>query len=119
MNIVVLMGNLGSNPTLRETKSGQPVLNFSMCVDDFYYRTDDSGVKVKEKRSDWFPVVVFGQTAKSLHKYLQTGSKVAVEGSLRTRTWEDESGRQNKVFEIIAEKVSFVDKIKAQETKTA
>lgn len=114
----MLIGNIGLNPTLRETKSGQPVFNFSLCVDDYFYRTDETGTKVKEKKSDWFNIVVFGQTAKSLSKYLQTGSKVAVKGSLRTRSWEDEQGHVNKVCEIIADEVSFLNKIQSQKPET-
>ncbi|RLG99476.1 single-stranded DNA-binding protein, partial [Candidatus Bathyarchaeota archaeon] len=78
MNIVILSGNLGQDPQIRYTAQGVPVAQFSMAV---------NYVKGDEKRTNWINVVAFRKQAELVVDYLKKGSRVAIEGTLRTRTW--------------------------------
>lgn len=113
MNSVSMVGNLGSNPTVRTSSSGKSVMNFNLAVDDpFAHRDDESGV---EKRTDWIPVVVWGKQAENCAAYLQKGSQVAITGSMRSRNYEDAAGHKIYVVELHARTIKFLSKIKSNE----
>jgi len=114
MNNVTIIGNLGSDPVLRRTPSGNPVLNFSIAVDRRSYRQDASGNKVLHRDVDWIPCVLWNSLAESASKYLQKGSQVAVNGSLRQRSYSNADERKVNVIEVKVREVQFLDKIKAQ-----
>ena len=109
MNLVTLIGNLGAAPILRTTPSGTPILTFKLAVDDRVVRDD-----MVEHRTDWIPVVVWGRNAEICATHLQKGSQVAVEGSLRSRLYQDRD-QQNYVLECVAKNVKFLAKIKSKE----
>ncbi len=112
------IGNLGADPTIRSTDSqGRPVMNFNIAIDDFYYKTTETGT-VKEKITTWVPCVVWGSQATHLAKYLQKGSKIAVQGRLSSRTYEKE-GQTHHVLECTVDKVSFIAGIKGNEAQVA
>lgn len=115
MNQVTLIGNLGSDPVLRKTPSGNPVLNFTIAVDRRSYKTDSSGNKILSKDVDWVPCVVWNAKAEACAEYLQKGSKVAVTGSLRQRSYETDD-RKITVMEVKVQEVQFLSKIKNQES---
>jgi single-strand DNA-binding protein len=112
MNNFTGIGNLGSNPTLRTTPSGGNVTNFSVAIDRKFYRgTGENRTLVKE--TDWIPVVCWGSLATTCSNYLQKGSKVAVSGSVRPRTYTDSNGNTRSTFEIIASEIEFLDRIRS------
>lgn len=101
MNKVFEIGNLTSDPELRETPSGVPVCRFSIAVSRNY---EQDG----ERKTDFFDCVAWRGLAETIARYTQKGHKVCVVGSLQTRTYEDNNGQKRKVFEIVAEEVEFL-----------
>src|SRR5579871_1523680 len=90
VNKVILIGNLGKDPEVRRTTSGDPIVNLSIATSESW-RDKQSGER-KEK-TEWHRVVIFNKNlADVAEKYLRKGSKVYVEGQLQTRKWTDKDG---------------------------
>lgn len=87
VNKVILLGNIGKDPEVRETKSGK-VANLVLATSERY--TDKSGQK--QENTEWHNLVVFGKLADVVTKYVKKGDKLYVEGSITTRKWEDKEG---------------------------
>lgn len=101
MNCVVMVGRLTRDPELRFVAgSGKAVATFSIAVDRRFS---------KEKVADFFNVVVWGKTAETAANYLAKGRKVAIQGSLQSRSYEDKTGQKRYVTEIVAENVEFLE----------
>ena len=114
MNLFTGIGNVGQDPELRSTPSGRGVTNFNVAIDRrFYQGTGDDRRLVRE--TDWIPVVAWGPLAEICSKYLQKGSKVSIEGSIRPRQYDDSNGVRHNTFEVVAAKVHFLDKIKGND----
>jgi single-strand DNA-binding protein len=105
VNKVILIGNLGRDPELRYTQSGQPVANFTMATTETWNKRDGSG---KEERTEWHRIVAWGRTAELCAQYLAKGRTVYVEGRLQTREWEDREGKKQRTTEIVANTVQFL-----------
>lgn len=102
MNKVILIGNLGKDPEVRKTQSGDSVVNFSLATSESW-RDKNSGER-KEK-TEWHNIVVFNDgIAKVAEQYLKKGMKVYVEGALQTRSWEDNAGVKKFTTEIVLQK---------------
>ncbi|HEY69827.1 MAG TPA: single-stranded DNA-binding protein [Anaerolineae bacterium] len=107
---IVLAGNLGRDPEMRYTPSGQAVTNLSVATNRTY--TDSSGEQVKE--TVWFRVSVWGRQAESCHQYLRKGRQVLVEGRLigdengNPRIWTRQDGTPGASFEVNAQTVRFL-----------
>ena len=99
LNKVMIIGNLGRDPEMRYTPSGQPVTQFTVAVNRNY--KDGNGEWQEE--TEWFRVVAWGQLGERAAEYLRKGSKVYVEGRLQTRQWEDQSGQKRYTTELIAD----------------
>jgi single-strand DNA-binding protein len=101
MNCVVMVGRLTRDPELRFVAgSGKAVATFSIAVDRRFS---------KEKVSDFFNIVVWGKPAETAANYLAKGRKVAIQGSLQSRSYEDKTGQKRYVTEIVAENVEFLE----------
>ena len=98
LNRVEIMGNLGSDPEMRYTPSGQPVTHFRVAVNR---RWRDAEGQPQEK-VEWFRVVVWGRRAEVANKYLQKGSPVYVTGRLQTRSFEGSDGQTRYMTELVA-----------------
>jgi single-strand DNA-binding protein len=101
LNRVMLLGNLGADPELRYTPSGQAVLNMRLATTESYLDKD----KVRRERTDWHNVVVWGKRGEALGKILAKGSSIFVEGSIRTSSYDDRDGNKRYKTEIIANNV--------------
>ncbi len=107
---VILVGNLGRDPEMRYTPSGQAVTNLSVATNRTY--TDSSGNQVKE--TVWFRVAVWGKQAETCHQYLRKGRQVLVEGRLtpdengNPRIWTGQDGAARASFEVTAQTVRFL-----------
>jgi single-strand DNA-binding protein len=108
---IILAGNLGRDPEMRYTPSGQPVTSFSVATNRQY--TNNSGETVKETM--WFRVSVWGKMAETCNQYLKKGSKVLVEGRLTAdpatggpRIWNSQDGSPRASFEVNAQTVRFL-----------
>ena len=101
VNKVILIGNLGKDPELRTTPQGTSLARFSVATTSVW--KDSSGAK-KEK-TEWHDVVAWERLAQICGEYLHKGKQVYVEGSLQTRTWEDQNGQKRYKTEIKANNV--------------
>lgn len=108
---IIVVGNLGRDPEMRYTPSGQAVTNFSVATNRQYTASD--GQRVKE--TVWFRVSAWGRQAETCNEYLRKGSKVLVEGRLTAdpatggpRTWTGNDGQLRASYEITAQSVNFL-----------
>lgn len=102
MNKVVLIGNLTRDPELRKTSSGTSVCSFTVAVNRNY--TDANG----DRQADFITVQTWRGLAENCAQYLGKGRKVAVVGSLQSRTYEDKDGNKRTVSEVVATEVEFL-----------
>ena len=102
MNKVILVGNLTRDPELSETPSGVSVCRFSIAVSRDYANAEGT------RDVDFFNITVWRGRAENCGKYLKKGNKVAVVGSLQTRSYEDKDGIKRNVTDIVANEVEFL-----------
>ncbi len=101
LNKVMLLGNLGADPELRFTQAGQAVLNIRLATTESYLDKD----KVRQERTDWHSVVVWGKRGEGLAKILTKGSSIFVEGGIRTSSYDDRDGNKKYKTEIVANNI--------------
>jgi single-strand DNA-binding protein len=101
VNKVILIGNLGKDPELRTTPQGTSLARFSVATTTVW--KDSSGAK--QEKTEWHDVVAWERLAQICGEYLHKGKQVYVEGSLQTRTWEDQNGQKRYKTEIKANNV--------------
>ena len=101
LNRVMLLGNLGADPELRFTQGGQAVLNMRLATTETYLDKN----KVRQERTDWHNVVVWGKRGEALAKILAKGSSLFIEGSLRTSSYDDKEGHKRYKTEIVANNI--------------
>jgi len=106
LNRVMLIGNVGTDPEMRFTPSGNPVTSFRVATSRVY--TTSEGERRQE--TEWFTVVAWKKQAESCNQFLTKGQRVYVEGSLRTRSWEGRDGQKRVTAEVIANRVLFLDR---------
>lgn len=102
MNKVILVGNLTRDPELTETPSGVAVCRFAIAVSREYANADGT------RETDFFNITVWRGRAENCGKYLKKGNKVAIVGSIQTRSYEDKDGIKRNVTDIIANEVEFL-----------
>ena len=102
MNNVVLVGRLTKDPELRYTSSNIAVASFTLAVDRGY--TSPNG----ERQADFLNIVVWRKPAENVKKFLTKGSQVAVDGSIQTRSYDDQNGQKRYITEILANSVEFL-----------
>ena len=106
LNKVMLIGNVGTDPEMRFTASGNPVTSFRVATSRVY--TTSEGERRQE--TEWFTVVAWKKQAESCNQFLTKGQRVYVEGSLRTRSWEGRDGQRRVTAEVIANRVLFLER---------
>ncbi|MFN8521176.1 MAG: single-stranded DNA-binding protein [Chloroflexota bacterium] len=106
LNKCMIIGNLGRDPEMRYTPSGQAVTQFTVATNRNY--RDQQGEWQSE--TEWFRVVVWGQQAERTAERLRKGNKVYVEGRIQTRQWEDQTGNKRYTTELIANQVSSLER---------
>ena len=104
VNKAIVLGRLGGDPELKYTPSGQAVCNFTVATSESY--KDKSGVK--QEKTEWHRIVVWGKVAESCNTYLGKGSEVYLEGGIQTRSWENKEGVKQYTTEIVARTVQFI-----------
>ena len=105
LNKVLLIGRLGSDPELRYTPSGDPVVNFNLATNRVY--KDKTG-SLQEK-TEWHRIVVWRKLAETCKGYLKKGSHIYIEGRLSSRSWEGKDGSKRFITEIIANSMQMLD----------
>ena len=105
VNKVIVVGNLGRDPEVRYSPSGVPVCNLSVATTD--KRTDKNTGEVKEE-TEWHRISLFNRLAEIAGEYLKKGSQVYIEGRLRTRKYQDQSGEDRYVTEIVGQQMQML-----------
>jgi single-strand DNA-binding protein len=98
VNKVILIGRLGKDPEIKYTPSGAPVAKFSLATDEVF--KDRSGEQ--QKRTEWHNIVAWNKLAEICGEYLTKGKQVYIEGSIRSRQWEDQAGNKRTAYDIVA-----------------
>ena len=99
VNKVILVGNLGRDPEVRQTQDGRPIVNLSVATSESW-RDRSSGER--REKTEWHRVVIFNdRLADVAQKFLRKGSKVYLEGQLQTRKWQDQSGQDRYSTEVV------------------
>jgi len=104
LNRVILLGRLGRDPEVRYAQSGTTVATLNLATDE--RRPDGQGGWKNE--TEWHRVVLFGKQADLAKQYLTKGREVLIEGSLRTRQWQDKDGQKRWTTEVVAQNMRFV-----------
>jgi len=102
-NKVFILGNLTRDPELRNTPTGQSVVSFGVATNRVWFDKN----RQKQTEAEFHNVVAWGKLAEIISRYLSKGKLVFIEGRLKTRTWEDQSGQKKYKTEIIAEKMQM------------
>lgn len=110
LNKVMIIGNLGSEPEMRFTPNGRPVTSFRVATNRVY--TTPEGERKEE--TEWFTVVAWNKLAEQCNQFLNKGRLVYAEGRLHTRMWEGQDGQKHHRTEIIANRVTFLDRQQGQ-----
>ncbi len=106
VNRVTIIGRLGQDPETRVLPSGGSVTNISVATSESW---TDKATNQKQERTEWHRVVLFNRLAEVAAQYLRKGSKVYIEGSIRTRKWQDQSGQDRYSTEIVANNMQMLD----------
>lgn len=104
-NLVILIGNIGKDPEVRQTNDGKTITSLTIATNDRY--KDRTGNWVD--KTEWSKVVAFEPKSVPMGKYLRKGSSVYIEGKLQTRSWDD-NGQKRYVTEIVVRDFEFLDK---------
>ena len=99
VNKVILVGNVGKDPEVRNAQDGSKIVNFSLATSETW---NDRASGERKERTEWHRVVVFNdRIADVVEKYVRKGSKLYVEGALQTRKWTDQSGAEKYTTEVV------------------
>ncbi len=106
LNKVMIIGNVGSEPEMRFTPKGNPVTSFRVATNWMYTTAEGE----RKQETEWFTVVAWNKLAEQCNQFLTKGRLVYAEGRLRTHTWESQDGQKHYRTEIIANRVTFLDR---------
>jgi single-strand DNA-binding protein len=104
VNKVILIGRLGKDPELKYTPSGTPVAKFTLATDEVF--KDRSGEQ--QRRTEWHNIVAWNKLAEICGEYLTKGKQVYIEGSIRSRQWEDQAGNKRTAYDIVARQMTML-----------
>ncbi|MFP3756152.1 single-stranded DNA-binding protein [Cupriavidus sp. SIMBA_020] len=105
VNKVILVGNLGADPEVRYMPSGDAVANIRIATTDRYKDKQSGDFK---EATEWHRIAFFGKLAEIVGQYLKKGSSVYIEGRIRTRKWQDQSGQEKYSAEIVADQMQML-----------
>ena len=97
MNRVILVGRLTKDPELRSTASGTPVCSFTVACDRRFVKQGE------ERKADFLNCIAWQKSAEAIAQYFHKGDRIALEGSLQTRSWDGEDGRRHYVTEVVVD----------------
>ena len=106
VNKVIIIGNLGNDPEAKAMPNGNAVTNITVATSESW---TDKQTNEKKERTEWHRVVFFNRLAEIAGQYLKKGSKIYLEGQLRTRKWQDQSGADRYTTEIVASELQMMD----------
>ena len=106
VNKVILIGNRGKDPEVKALPTGSAVTTITLATSESW---KDKQTGQQQERTEWHRVVFYNRLAEIAGEYLRKGSKAYIEGSLRTRKWQDKSGQDRWTTEIIADEMQMLD----------
>lgn len=101
---MILLGNLGKDPVVRSIETGNKVANFSLATNRIFKGQDGNPVE----ETEWHNIVLWGRLAEIAEKYLTKGSKIYLEGRIRTRQYDDKEGNKRYITEIVGETMNML-----------
>lgn len=104
MNKVILIGNVGKDPETKEFEGGKKVANFTLATSKTYKDRDGN----RQEQTEWHNIVVFGKQADIVEQYVTKGKKLAIDGEIRTRSWDDKDGNKKYMTEIVCNHFEFL-----------
>ena len=104
VNKVILIGRVGRDPEVRYTSGGSPVATFSLATDESFKGRNGE----QQQHTEWHRIVAWSKLAEICGEYLTKGKQVYIEGSIRSRQWEDQSGNKRTSYEIIARNMQML-----------
>jgi single-strand DNA-binding protein len=104
VNKVILVGNLGKDPEVRHTASGKAVARFSLATSEVWNDAEGN----RQERTEWHNIIVWGKQGETCAQYLAKGRQAYIEGSIRSRSYDDKNGQKRYITEIIAQRVRFL-----------
>lgn len=105
VNKVILIGNLGQNPEIKYSSSGDAMAMLSIATNETW---KDKKTGEKQQKTEWHRVVAFKRTAEVIGEYLHKGSQVYIEGKLQTRKWQDKEGADHYTTEIVVREMKML-----------
>lgn len=105
VNKVILIGNLGADPEIRYMPNGDPVATFNIATTDTW---KDKQTGEKKEATEWHRIVIFRKLAEIAGQYLKKGAPIYIEGALKTRKWQDQSGQDRYTTEIVADTMQML-----------
>lgn len=116
INKVILVGNLGQEPEIRVFQNGDSVANITVATSESW---KDRNTGEQREKTEWHRVSMFKKLAEIAGQYLKKGSKVYIEGSLKTRKWQDQTGSERYVTEVHASTMQILGSLKNAESRDA
>lgn len=104
MNRVILIGNLGADAELRYTQGGQPVVSMRLATSEKWQGKDGQ----QQERTDWHALTLWGKRAEGLAQYLTRGSRIAVQGRIQYRQWDDRDGNKRWSTDIVVDDIELL-----------
>ena len=104
VNKAIVVGNLGKDPEVRFTQSGRAMARFPVATTETWMDQENG----RQERTEWHNIVVWGKQAESCGQYLAKGRQVYIEGSIRSRSYDDQEGNKRYITEINAQRVQFL-----------
>ncbi|TBV80686.1 MAG: single-stranded DNA-binding protein [Desulfobulbaceae bacterium] len=104
INKVMLIGNLGADPEVRYSQSGDAVTTFRIATTEVWKKQDGS----KEEQTEWHRIVAFKRLGEICGEYLAKGSRVYIEGRIQNRKWQDKDGNDRYISEIVAREMKML-----------
>ena len=98
VNKVILVGNLGNDPEMKYASNGNAIANLSVATSESW---TNKNTGLKEERTEWHSVSIFGKVAEVAGKHLKKGSKVYLEGQIKTDTWENQKGEKQSKTKVV------------------
>jgi single-strand DNA-binding protein len=105
VNKVILIGNLGKDPEVRATQSGDKIANMTLATTDSRY---NKATGQRDEHTEWHRLVVFGKQAEVAEKYLKKGKSVFVEGRIQSRKWTDKENQERTQYEIVVDNFTML-----------
>ena len=104
-NKVQLIGHVGQDPTITQLENGKVVAQFSLATNDNFKNAKGE----KKEETDWHSIVAWGKVATIIEKYVGKGNKIGIEGKLKQRSYETETGEKRHYTEVVANEVLLLD----------